>query len=93
MKSCQETRINNVLRWKKTIKTTKDTWSRKRAIGLLLRTLMLTGEETFPCSLREVSKITGLSQGVLHKMYLNHRGREYRWIYHTGDKMFYYDGG
>ena len=43
-------------------------------------------------TLHEASEKTGLPETDLDKLYQKQIG-DGRWIYHTGNKMFYYDGG
>ncbi len=92
MKSCQETRLKNIDRWRRVIRKSQNTYSQKRAIGLLLRAIMYGNKEPLSLTLHEASVITGMPETDLDKLYQKHRG-DGRWIYHTRDKMFYYDGG
>lgn len=98
MKSCRKTRMENIIRWRQKIRESQNVYSQKRAIGLLLRAVMYGMSGPFQLTLKEASAITGASEMELDKLYQEHekrRGHEYRyrWIYHTGLKMFYYDGG
>ena len=91
MKSCRQTRLQNIVRWLRVIQGLQDAYSKKRAIGLILREARGSARLT----LKEASEKTGLSEMELHKLFEREDKQEarFRWIYHTGNRMFYYDGG
>ena len=98
MRSCRQTRLKNIDRWRRKILESQEAYSKKRAIGLLLRAIMFGKKGHLQLTLQEVSEKTGMAEMELDRLYQEHAnrmGHEYssRWIYHTGNKMFYFDGG
>ena len=93
---CRALRLRRMDEWKKILQGTGKSENKRRAVGLFLKAAMYIRGEGISFTISEAAQITGLGEEHLAKLFKRFTPHEdlgkSRFIYHTINKIFYYDG-